>query len=39
VTYNINVAVAPGASPADTGRAIVRAIREFERSSGTGWRR
>jgi cell wall-associated NlpC family hydrolase len=39
VTYNINVQVAPGASPADTGRAIVRAIREFERSSGTGWRR
>ena len=39
VTYNISVTVAPTASPADTGRAIVKAIREFERSSGTGWRR
>jgi hypothetical protein len=37
-TYNISVNVAPGANPADAGRAIVDAIRAFERSSGSGWR-
>jgi hypothetical protein len=37
-TYNITVNVPVSANPADTGRAVVAAIREFERRSGSGWR-
>lgn len=37
-TYSINVNVAPGANPADAGRAVVEAIRAYERTSGRGWR-
>ena len=37
-TYIINIAVSPLAHPADTGRAVVNAIRAFEQRSGTGWR-
>jgi len=37
-TYVINVAVSPLAHPADTGRAVVNAIRAFEQRSGAGWR-
>lgn len=37
-TYNINVAASPLASPAETGRAVVAAIQEYERRSGTAWR-
>lgn len=38
-TYNITVNVPPTASKADTGRAVVECIREYERGSGTGWRK
>ena len=38
VTYAINVAVTPGTSPAETGRAIVDQIRAFERAAGKEWR-
>ncbi len=38
-TYSITVNVPPTASKADTGRAVVECIREYERGSGTGWRR
>lgn len=37
-SYSISVQVAPGGHPAETGRQIVNAIREFERGSGKGWR-
>jgi TP901 family phage tail tape measure protein len=37
-TYNLEVKVPPVSDPASVGRAIVNAIREFERSSGTSWR-
>jgi hypothetical protein len=37
-TYNINVAVAPGGSPADTGKAVVTAIRAYELRNGHSWR-
>jgi hypothetical protein len=37
-TYIVNVNVTPLASPADTGRAVVAAIREHEKRSGKGWR-
>lgn len=33
-TYNLTVNVAPGASPVETGRAIVRAIEAYERANG-----
>jgi hypothetical protein len=35
--YNINVDGGIGSS-ADIGRAVVNAIRDFERQSGTAWR-
>ena len=38
-TYNITVNVPPTASKADTGRAVVECIREYESGSGTRWRR
>jgi hypothetical protein len=37
-TYVINVQSSPLARPADTGRAVVTAIKEFEKRSGKGWR-
>lgn len=37
-TYVINVHASPLASPADCGRAVVGAIRAFEKRSGSGWR-
>lgn len=36
--YSINVQVAPGGSPAETGRAIVEAIKSYEDRSGATWR-
>lgn len=33
-TYNLTVNVAPGGSPVETGRQIVRAIEAFERANG-----
>lgn len=37
-TYNINVNVAAGVTPAEVGRSIVDQIRAFERAAGPGWR-
>lgn len=37
-TYSINVTVAPGAHPAETGREIVTAIQAYERANGRRWR-
>jgi len=37
-TYVINVHVSPLASPADTGRAVVGAIQQYEKRSGKSWR-
>lgn len=37
-TYNVHVSVSPLSNPVDVGRQLVNAIREFERSSGKGWR-
>lgn len=37
-TYHVSVTVAPGASPAETGRQIVTMIKEYERTNGTRWR-
>jgi TP901 family phage tail tape measure protein len=37
-TYNISVSVGTGSHPADVGAGIVKAIREFEKRSGSGWR-
>jgi phage-related protein len=37
-TYNLTVQVPPVANPSAVGRAVVEAIREFERGSGTRWR-
>lgn len=37
-SYQISVNVAPGANPADAGRAIVAAISAYEKTSGTRWR-
>ena len=37
-TYVINVHASPLASPADTGRAVVGAIQQYEKRSGKGWR-
>jgi hypothetical protein len=36
--YNISINVAPGASPAQVGDALVKAIQEYERVKGKGWR-
>lgn len=36
--YNISINVAPGASGAQIGDALVKAIQEYERSKGKGWR-
>jgi phage-related protein len=36
--YAITVNVAPGANPVDTGRAIVDAIKAYERSNSASWR-
>ena len=38
-TYNINVKVGPGSHPGEVGRSIVTYIQEYERRSGSGWRR
>ena len=38
VTYVINVRPSPLARPADIGREVVGAIREYEKRSGKGWR-
>jgi len=38
-TYNITVNVPPGTNKADAGRAFVECIRQYEKGSGTGWRR
>lgn len=35
---NLNVTVPTGAHPADVGAGIVKAIREYEKRSGTAWR-
>jgi hypothetical protein len=37
-TYNLTVQVPPVSNPAAVGRAIVEAIREYERGSGARWR-
>ena len=37
-TYKITVNVPPNVNMADVGQATVTAIREFERTSGKGWR-
>jgi hypothetical protein len=37
-TFNISVNVAPGGSPAETGAAVVDAIRSYERVAGQSWR-
>lgn len=36
--YNISINVAPGASGAQIGDALVKAIQEYERAKGKGWR-
>jgi hypothetical protein len=36
--YSITVNVAPGADPAATGKAVVDAIRAYERRNGSSWR-
>jgi hypothetical protein len=38
-TYVIHNHVAPGANLAEVGRVTVEAIRQFEKRSGSGWRR
>lgn len=38
-TYNINIHPTPLARPADIGREVVGAIKEFERGAGKGWRK
>ncbi len=38
-TYNINIAVPPSANQHEIGRQIVASIRQFEKGSGTGWRK
>lgn len=37
-TYAISVNVGPGGSPAEVGRQVVEAIRQYERRNGKGWR-
>ena len=37
-TYSITVNVAPGGDPAATGKAVVDAIRAYERRNGRSWR-
>lgn len=37
-TYAITINTGPGANPAETGRAVVAAIQEYERRNGAGWR-
>lgn len=37
-SYTINVHVSPGADPANTGKAVVEAIRAYERRNGASWR-
>jgi SLT domain-containing protein/phage-related protein len=39
VVYNVNVAVPLAANRASVGREVVHAIQEYEKSSGTRWRR
>jgi len=39
VNYNVHVAVPASANQAEVGRHVVTAIREFEKRSGSGWRR
>jgi len=36
--YNISINVAPGASGAQIGDALVKSIQEYERAKGKGWR-
>jgi Prophage tail length tape measure protein len=35
---NITINIPPTANPAETGRAVVKAIRAYERASGASWR-
>jgi hypothetical protein len=37
-TYNININVSPLAHPADVGREVVKAVKQFEKRNGAGWR-
>jgi hypothetical protein len=37
-SYNISINVAPGASGAQVGQALVKSIQEYERVKGKGWR-
>jgi SLT domain-containing protein len=37
-TYHIHIAPTPLARPADVGREVVGAIREFEKRAGKSWR-
>jgi hypothetical protein len=39
VNYNVNVNPTATAHPADIGRQVVNAIKEFEKTSGHGWRK
>ncbi len=36
--YTVNVTAAPLSHPADVGREVVHAIRQYEKRSGKGWR-
>ena len=38
VVFNINIAPTPLARPADIGREVVAAIRQYEKGSGSSWR-
>lgn len=37
--YNIYPSAPVGSTPADVGKAVVEAIKSYEKTSGTGWRR
>ena len=39
VTYNISISAPLSVNRAQVGREVVHAIKEYERSSGNGWRR
>ena len=36
--YTLNVNVAPGGDPRETGRQVVNAIQYYEQANGKGWR-
>jgi len=38
-TYILNISPTPLAHPRDIGREVVGAIKEFEKGSGSGWRK